>query len=67
MTIVLRNLPNSLTFLRIILIPVFVIVMMDPTEWMQFLAVAIFIVASLTDVIDGMVARRLGAVSDFGK
>lgn len=63
----LQKLPNYLTFLRLALIPVFVVLMNNPTQCRIYLAVTVFIVASLTDYVDGFLARRFGAVSDFGK
>src|SRR5262245_57339044 len=62
-----QRLPNWLTFLRLGLIPVFVFLMVEPSRWMVDLAMIVFIVAAFTDYIDGIIARRYGAVSDFGK
>jgi CDP-diacylglycerol--glycerol-3-phosphate 3-phosphatidyltransferase len=64
------NLANKLTMLRVILIPVFVIVLLSPfvsEPWNRYIAVAIFIVASLTDFLDGYIARSRNMVSNFGK
>ncbi len=47
--------------------PVFVILMHNPTKTMLCMAVLVFIVAALTDSLDGIIARKYGAVSDFGK
>lgn len=58
------NIPNILTLSRILLIPVFVVLMyMD----LNYYALAVFILASLTDYFDGFLARRFESVSDFGK
>lgn len=62
-----HRIPNYLTFLRIALIPVFVVLMIDPTPFMVYLATFVFIVAAITDYIDGYLARKYGWVSDFGK
>jgi CDP-diacylglycerol--glycerol-3-phosphate 3-phosphatidyltransferase len=62
-----RNIPNLLTFVRLGLIPIFVLLMLDPTKYMVFLAILVFIFAALTDYADGFLARKFGAVSDFGK
>jgi CDP-diacylglycerol--glycerol-3-phosphate 3-phosphatidyltransferase len=62
-----HRLPNWLTYLRLGLIPIFVILMIDPTRSMVYIATLIFIIAALTDYTDGYVARRYGAVSDEGK
>ncbi len=62
------NLPNKLTILRVILIPVFLLVLfLAPVPTNRYVAVAIFVVASLTDFLDGYLARRWNLVSNFGK
>ena len=66
------NLPNKLTVLRICLVPIFIVVMMPPSSVLPLLisgliGVAIFIAASVTDLLDGKIARRYGLVTDFGK
>lgn len=62
-----QKLPNWLTYIRLGLIPIFVLLMLDPSRLMVDLATLVFIIAALTDYIDGYVARRFGAISDFGK
>ncbi|KXL52671.1 CDP-diacylglycerol--glycerol-3-phosphate 3-phosphatidyltransferase [Anaerotignum neopropionicum] len=63
-----KNLPNRLTMLRVILIPVFLLVLFfAPAPMNRYVAVAIFIVASLTDFLDGYLARKWNLVSNFGK
>lgn len=63
------NLPNKLTIFRVILIPFFVVFMLAPIcpGYANYIAVAIFIVASLTDLLDGKIARKYNLVTDFGK
>lgn len=62
------NIPNTLTILRVILIPFFVIFMLfDITDVDKYIALAIFIVASLTDMLDGYLARKNHQVTNFGK
>ena len=63
------NLPNKLTMLRVILIPFFVAFMLaDICGAADFwIALAIFIVASLTDLLDGKIARKYNLVTNFGK
>ena len=63
------NLPNKLTLFRVILIPFFVFFMLAPnmTGYNNYIAVAIFIVASLTDLLDGKIARKYNLVTNFGK
>ena len=63
------NLPNKLTMARVIMIPFFVIFML--TGWggeaSKWISLAIFIVASLTDLLDGQIARKHNLVTNFGK
>lgn len=63
------NLPNKLTILRIIMVPFFVFFMLAPVagEASKWVALAIFVVASLTDTLDGYIARRDHLITDFGK
>ena len=62
------NTPNKLTLLRVILIPFFVICLLAvEAGWGKWAALAIFIVASLTDTLDGYLARRDNLVTNFGK
>lgn len=63
------NLPNKLTILRIILIPFFVFFLMVPyfEGYGNYIAAGIFIVASLTDLLDGKIARKYNLVTNFGK
>lgn len=62
-----KQLPNWLTFLRLILIPVFVVVLIEPSRGALNAAAIIFLFAAITDYADGMLARRYKAVTDFGK
>lgn len=61
------NLPNKLTVLRIILIPVFMAVLYWDFPGATYVALGIFIVASFTDLLDGKIARARNLVTDFGK
>ena len=62
------NLPNKLTMFRVILIPFFVVFMLaDITTADKWIALTIFIVASLTDLLDGKIARKYNLVTNFGK
>ena len=63
------NLPNKLTILRVIMIPFFVFFMLAPyfEGYGNYIAVAIFIIASFTDFLDGYLARRDNLVTNFGK
>lgn len=60
------TIPNILTLLRIILIPVLVMVFYSPLEWSYQISAAIFGLAALTDWLDGYLARRLQQLSVFG-
>lgn len=60
------NLPNSLTLLRIAMIPVFVVVFYLPFKWSNLLACLIFSMAALTDLLDGYLARKLNQISTLG-
>ena len=64
------NLPNKLTILRMIMIPFFVVFLMLPIggeSVHRWIALVIFVAASLTDTLDGYIARRDHLVTDFGK
>lgn len=75
------NLPNKLTIFRVILIIPFVLILLGGVnewgwyqcifggirEYVDYIALAIFIIASLTDLIDGMIARKYNLVTNFGK
>lgn len=73
------NLPNKLTVFRIILIPVFILLLALPLDWgtlnglgtslpvTHLIAAIVFIVASLTDLLDGKIARAQHLVTNFGK
>ncbi len=62
------NLPNKLTIFRVILIPFFVVFMLvDITAYDKWIALAVFIIASLTDLLDGKIARKYNLVTNFGK
>lgn len=60
------NLPNALTLLRLVLVPVFVWLMFLDGVWMRWLALAVFLVASITDHLDGRIARARGLITEFG-
>ena len=73
------NLPNKLTALRILMIPLFMIITLFPFDWgtlavaqsqiavNQLIGAIIFAIASFTDWLDGYIARRDGLVTNFGK
>lgn len=62
------NLPNKLTILRVIMIPFFIVFLLVPiTPYDRWIALAIFIAASVTDLLDGKIARKYNLVTNFGK
>lgn len=61
------NVPNVLTVFRILLVPVLVVALLDATPSGDTLAAIVFAVASLTDLLDGYLARTRNAVTTFGK
>ena len=61
------NLPNKLTLLRVILVPVFMAILYLDFAGASWVALAIFIIASLTDLLDGKIARKYNLGTDFGK
>lgn len=62
----LQGVPNLLTLLRILMIPIFIIVFYWPSPSAHWVAAIIFAIASITDWLDGYLARRLGQMSSFG-
>ena len=61
------NVPNVLTVLRILLVPVLVVALLDATPSGDLLAAIVFAVASLTDLLDGYLARTRDSITTFGK
>lgn len=60
------NIPNLLTLLRIFLIPVFIVLFYLPVSWGREAATAVFVLAAITDWLDGYLARRMQLVSALG-
>ena len=58
---------NKLTILRMILVPVFMVLMMIEGAWWQTSALIVFIIASITDAVDGHIARNYNQITTFGK
>jgi len=63
----IMNLPNILTMMRIATIPLLAVLLMSPSRSAGFWAAALFAIASITDWLDGYLARRMGIVTVFGK
>lgn len=61
------NTPNRLTILRMALTPVFVGCFYLPVDYKLYIAAAVFVIAYITDILDGQIARRRNIVTDFGK
>lgn len=63
------NLPNKLTVLRVIMIPVFLVFLLTDCagDASKYIAAAVFVLASLTDMLDGRIARKYNLVTNFGK
>lgn len=60
------NLPNGLTFVRLALIPVFIILFYWPTDQSNFYAAIVFVLAAITDLLDGYIARKFKLTTKFG-
>ena len=63
----IMNLPNKLTLSRMFMIPVFIALFYVPFKGHYFAALAVFAIASLTDLFDGKIARKYDLVTNFGK
>lgn len=61
------NLANKLTILRIFLVPVFMIILLIDMAYVDYIATGVFIVAALTDMLDGHIARSRNQITTFGK
>ncbi|MGN0165118.1 MAG: CDP-diacylglycerol--glycerol-3-phosphate 3-phosphatidyltransferase [Lachnospiraceae bacterium] len=62
------NLPNKITVFRVILIPVFVVLLMvEQIPYYNFIALGVFVLACVTDFLDGYIARKYKLVTNFGK
>ena len=63
------NLPNKLTVVRMVLVPFFVasLLLSGSNESLKWVALVLFVVASLTDFLDGYIARKYNLITNFGK
>lgn len=61
------NLPNAITTLRVILAPLVAALLLQPRASARLVAFIVFLVAALSDLVDGALARRRGEITDFGK
>lgn len=63
----MTNLPNILTSIRILLVPILVVVLLTKFDGKEFVGLGLFLLAALTDFLDGFFARRWNLVSRFGQ
>ncbi|RYE09524.1 MAG: CDP-diacylglycerol--glycerol-3-phosphate 3-phosphatidyltransferase [Hyphomicrobiales bacterium] len=63
----LRSLPNQLTLARIAAIPVICLLLVAQADWLGWIALVLYVVAAVTDWLDGFLARRMNLYSDLGK
>ena len=63
----LSDLPNGLTILRLIFVPILLSTCLLPAGWSNWVALSIFVIACITDYLDGALSRRLNVVSEFGR
>src|SRR3569833_1873242 len=63
----LRQLPNQLTIARIVAVPVICVLIVIGWDWLRWLALVIYVLAAITDWLDGFLARRMSMQSDLGK
>ena len=61
------NLPNTITLLRLAVIPVLLLLLLDPGRVLSMVIAVLFIIASVTDLVDGYVARKYNIVTTMGK
>lgn len=61
------NWPNRLTLLRILMVPVFLVVLSLSLDWGDYIAAGVFVLAACTDGLDGYIARKQKQVTDLGK
>ena len=61
------NLPNKITLIRVLMVPIFLIIFNLDFQYSTYIAAIIFILASLTDTLDGYIARSRNLVTNFGK
>jgi CDP-diacylglycerol--glycerol-3-phosphate 3-phosphatidyltransferase len=61
------NLPNAITTLRVLLAPVVTVLLFESSASVRLVAFGVFLVAALSDLVDGALARRRGEITDFGK
>jgi CDP-diacylglycerol--glycerol-3-phosphate 3-phosphatidyltransferase len=61
------NLPNQLTLTRVVISPVFMGLLMVENVWCRYAALGLFVLGSITDMLDGYLARRTGQMTKFGK
>jgi CDP-diacylglycerol--glycerol-3-phosphate 3-phosphatidyltransferase len=63
----MNNLANILTMTRLALLPIMIILFFIPTQWAAWACLIVYVIGSLTDFLDGWVARKFNQITDFGK
>jgi CDP-diacylglycerol--glycerol-3-phosphate 3-phosphatidyltransferase len=61
------NMANIITTLRIILVPIFLVILLTEMQNKEFIAAAVFLIAAISDAVDGYIARKFNQVTDLGK
>ena len=61
------NIANVITVLRIILVPIFLVILLTEMQNKEFIAVAVFLIAAISDAVDGYIARKYNQITDLGK
>ncbi len=61
------NLANIITIIRIILVPIFLVILLTKLENKEIVAFSIFVIASISDVLDGYIARKYNQITNLGK
>ncbi|MCK5483090.1 MAG: CDP-alcohol phosphatidyltransferase family protein, partial [Gemmatimonadetes bacterium] len=61
------NLPNAITTLRVLLAPVVTVLLFESSASVRLIAFGVFLIAALSDLVDGALARRRAEITDFGK
>ncbi len=62
-----KSIPNLMTIARIAIIPVIALLLYVPMAWAAWTALVLYILAAVTDFLDGFIARKMGSVSEFGR
>lgn len=61
------NTANKITMLRIVLVPIFMVILLSKLPFANYIALGVFVIASITDILDGYIARKYNQITNFGK